>query len=62
MSLTAKMIPNIVNTEMQALKEYVSMLERENRAIAIERDTVYRELDAVNAELRTMDRLYEKNR
>ena len=56
------MIPNIVNGEMQALKEYVAMLERETRAIAIERDTVYRELDAVNAELRTMDRLYEKNR
>jgi hypothetical protein len=53
---------NIINTEVEALKEYVIMLERENRALAIERDTVYRELDAINAELRSMDRLYEKNR
>jgi len=56
------MIANIVSTEVEALKEYLHMLERENRALAIERDTVYRELDAMNAELRLMDRLYEKNR
>ncbi len=49
-------------TEMMAMQEYITSLERENQAKSLEQELIYRELQALQRQLAGMDRLYNINR